>query len=48
MATGYLLSNGNDISTLFERTTGGLLKTGLLMINGDDIGAIFLAATYIN
>jgi len=43
MATGYLLSNGNDISILFERTTGGTIKTGLLMSNGDDIGTIFLA-----
>ena len=43
--TGYLLSNGNDISTLFKETTGGATQTGLLMSNGSDIGTIFMAGT---
>ena len=38
--TGYLLSNGNDISTLFKQATGGATQTGLLMNNGADIGTI--------
>ena len=43
--TGYLLSNGNDISTLFKQIVGGTTGTGLLMSNGADIGTIFEAGT---